>query len=111
MGLFNYKYVNLHNHIAIQPTLGFEGLTTTGGGIGIGIPINYYIEEGHEGFYGGFYPGFIIAFDWDDGLLVPLKFGLGYDTGKIQMSFLLGVELTRGIGLAGLSGCYFIPIK
>ena len=114
-GEINYQFTDLHEHVAIQPSLNYVlGVnsvlyyTTWFGSywdhshyVGLGIPIMYYLEENHEGLYLDFAPqlGVLLEPSWKlpdnySRAQAGLGLGFGYDSGKLQIEFGFGIGLS-----------------
>ena len=134
-GGINYKYTDLDEHIAIQPSLNYVfGVnsvlvysTRSGRGdfywdhahaVGLGIPIMYYLEENHEGLYLSLSPQLGVrisnAASTYSRAQAGLGFGFGYDSGKLQIGFGFGIGFTgqykgrsAGLGVNYLIGNLF----
>ena len=131
-GEINYKFTDLDEHVAIQPSLNYVfGVNSVlyysswsgyywdhSHSVGLGIPIMYYLEENHEGLYLGFAPqlGVILSSPPDtySRAQAGLGFGFGYDAGKLQIGFGFGIGLSgqykgrsAGLGVTYLIGNLF----
>jgi len=131
VGEINYKYTDLDEHVAIQPSLNYVfGVNSVvvyswGGNdrdylraVGLGIPIMYYLEENHEGLYVNFGPQLGVrishAASTDSRAQAGLGLGFGYDSGKLQIGFDFGIGFTgqykgrsAGLGVNYLIGNLF----
>ena len=130
-GGINYKYTDLHEHIAVQPSLNYvwglnkvvvyswrgnarDYLRT----VGLGIPIMYYLEENHEGLYVSLSPQLGVRISHtavtDSRAQAGLGIGFGYDSGKLQIGFDFGIGFSgqykgrsAGLGVTYLIGNLF----